>query len=185
MARQIGLEKLYYAVLKKDDGTGVEYDALVEIPQIIELSTTDTSAEYTFYSNNRIEESKKKTTGSDLEIELGYMTPKLESDLLGKKMDKGKKYTSTNDVAREVALLYSVSKSDGTFDYRVFYKTSLARTERKNKTSEDNIESANVKLTGKAIPLANNNHVDMEISTDCTVEGAKEIIDNFFKKVQL
>lgn len=185
--RRIGFKNLHYAKLTADSSGKPTYGEVVKIPKCINIKTSDEYGEYTFYSEDTVEESGKKLVKSEIEIEVGYITNKLKADLTGIRYDaaSGKTYKGTTSNQPIVAILYEMPRSDGESDYRVLYKCTFAIEESEAKTIEDGVESSNFILKGVAVPLATTGDVDMEISSDDTAEGANDIITNFFKAVQV
>ena len=185
--RRIGFKNLHYAKLTADESESPQYGAVTKIPKCINIKTSDEYGEYTFYSEDTVEESGKKLVKSEIEIEVGYITNKLKADLTGIRYDaaSGKTYKGTTSNQPIVAILYEMPRSDGESDYRVLYKCTFAIEESEAKTIEDGVESSNFILKGVAVPLATTGDVDMEISSDDKASGASEIITNFFKTVQV
>ena len=189
MARCIGTKNLHYALLTSD-GSGIEpmYDSMEKIPKVINFKTTDNYAEYTFYSEDGVEETGKKLVSVEIEIEVGYIGNKLKSDITGVTYDPttGKTYKNSNMVQPAIAIAYEMTKSAGApSDYRVLYKCNLSIDESESTTTEDGIESNNFVLKGIAVPLSYNGNVDMEINGEEVAEGAQEVINNFFTEIQL
>ena len=187
MARQEGLSKLYYALLTKDQyGAAPTWEAPVEIPQIIEISTQDTKTTYKWYSNNAIEESGEQVDAVSVNVELGYATTELLATLCGNTYDPetGAKKRKSNDIQPELALLWENTKSNGASDYRVLYRGVLSVDSKTNRTKEESKTSANVFLTGTFVPLKSTKDIDLEISTDDT-NADSEMLNNFFTEVQI
>lgn len=190
MARRIGNKNLHYAPLTKDElGVGgLTYGKPERIPKVISFKTSDEYADYTFYSDDGVEETGKRLVKSEIEIEVGYIQNKLKAALTGIKYDEstGKTYKNTNVSQPAIALMYEMSKSDGAkSDYRVLYKCILSIEESESTTIEDGVESNTFVLKGTAIPTINTGDLDMEIDGEDAAEGAAAIIEDFFTEVQL
>lgn len=187
MARAIGVKNLYYAKLLTDpiDGGTPTYETPVRVPKLLKFGTSNNYTSYAFYSDDITEEAGESLQTETVSIELGYLTNQMKADILGYVYDeKGRLMTSASVTQPSVALLYEISLSDGTSDYRVIYNCRLKQTEVENTTQGDSIESADVVLEGTAIPLKSLRIFDMLISSG-DEKADLNVIDNFFKNVQL
>lgn len=187
MARRIGFKNISVAKLTSDTDSQPCYQEYVKVPGAISLKTSDEYGEYTFYSDDAIEESGKKLVKSEIEIEVGYITNELKATLTGIKYDpeSGKTYKNANATQPIFALAYEMPKSNGKSDLRVIYKCTFSIEESESTTIEDGIESNNFVIKGTAVPLTSNGNLDMEISTDDDAEGAETVIESFFRTVQV
>lgn len=187
MARAIGIKNLHYAKLTKDDyGATPTFDAPKRVEKLINFGTTNNYSEYSFYSDDIIEEAGEALQSEAISIEIGYLPNDLKAALTGNEYDpeNGTYVTKTNVQQPAIALLYEIALSDGSSDYRVLYNCKLKLTEQQNSTQSDSIESSNVMLEGLAIPLKSTGVFDMQISSaDSAADN--NIITNFFKTVQL
>lgn len=178
--RQTGVRNLYYAVINE----GGTYETPKRIEGLQEISTTNTYSEYSFYSDNMVDSSGKALSSVELSLTLKGLDPKIEAELMGKEYDEatGVMTTSVTDASKEVALMYEITTLEGQPSYyRVLYNCKLYRDDSTNSTQGDSIESADVTLTGVAIPRAKDGIVDRVI--DGAVEGASTIVSTFFTKV--
>lgn len=183
MSRRIGCKNLHYAIVTKGENGQVSYGTPVPIKKLISVKTTDQFAEYTFYSDDSTEESSRKLTGCEIEIEVGALDNKTKSALTGVTFKEGKLIRKANDASPTVALLWEITRSEGDkSEYRVLYRCSLSLKDAENTTIEDSIESNNMILTGNAIP-DENGVVDLEIYGGDV--GAESLVTNFFKAVVL
>lgn len=187
MARAIGVKNLHYAELLTDEaGKVATFATPTRIEKLINFGTTNNYSEYSFYSDDIIEEAGEALQSEAISIELGYLPNKLKAAITGNEYieDKGIYVTRANVQQPAIALLYEIALSDGTSDYRVLYNCKLKLTEQSNATQSDSIESSNVTLEGLAIPLKSIHAFDMQISSgDSSADDT--IIKNFFKAVQL
>lgn len=187
MARAIGVKNLHYAPLTADQVGGTPtFGPVKKIEKLISFGTTNNYSEYSFYSDDVIEEAGETLQSEEISIEIGYLPNSLKAALTGNeyKVEKGVYVTKANAQQPAIALMYEISLSDGTSDYRVLYNCKLKITEQTNETQGDGIESSTYTLEGLAIPLKSLGIFDMQISSGD--EAADEtIITNFFTTVQL
>lgn len=187
MARAIGVKNLHYATLSTDQvGSAPTFGAVTKIDKLISFGTTNNYSEYSFYSDDIIEEAGETLQSEEISIEIGYLPNELKAALTGNeyKVEKGVYVTKANAKQPAIALLYEISLSDGESDYRVLYNCKLKITEQSNETQGDGIESSTYTLEGLAIPLKSLGIFDMQISSGDSAAD-ETIITNFFKTVQL
>lgn len=187
MARAIGVKNLHYAPLSADPlGGSPTFGKPTRIEKLINFGTSNNYSEYTFYSDDIVEEAGESLQSESISIEIGYLPNALKAALTGNeyKAEKGIYVTKANVQQPAIALLYEISLSDGSSDYRVLYNCKLKITEQSNETQGDSIESSTYTLEGLAIPLKSLGIFDMQISS--ADDAADEtIITNFFESVQL
>lgn len=169
MSRIIGCRDLHIAPLLTDPiGGKPTYGKPVRVPSLINISITDSVEQSKFYSDDTVEQAFSKTSGKEVNIELGYITNALEATITGKTIDeKGVLIQKSGDAPKEVALLFRAPKSkDGAFRYICLYKGTLAKTESEYATQEDSVESSNVTLTGTFISLLSTGQMSATADTD-------------------
>lgn len=184
MARIIGCRDLHIAKLVADPVGGEPvYEEPVKVPSLINISISDTVEQSKFYSDDTIEQSFNKTSGKEVNIELGYITNELEALITGKEIDEnGVLIQSSDNAPIEVALLFRAPKSkDGAFRYLCLYRGTLSRTESEFNTQEDSVESSTVSLTGTFIPLLSNGQI--AATADSDDEQTAEAIASWFTTV--
>lgn len=181
MSRRISISKLYYATRTVGVGGQVTYGKPVQIPKFISIKTTDATSSYTFYSDGGVEEANNKLNKVEGEIELGYLDAELRKALFGNSLETGLLKRNSKDVAANVAIMYSMLRSDGEYDFRVLYNCTLSLSESEGATMEEDVESANFKLNFVASPNENGD-IDAESSTDAK-EGTFTDEAKFFANV--
>ena len=187
MARAIGVKNLHYAPLSADPLGGTPtFGKPTRIEKLINFGTSNNYSEYAFYSDDIVEEAGESLQSESISIELGYLPNELKAALTGNHYiaEKGIYVTKAKAPQPAIALLYEISLSDGTSDFRVLYNCKLKITEQTNATNGEGVESSNVTLEGVAIPLKSLGIFDMQIST-ADEAADSTIIENFFKTVQL
>lgn len=181
-----GCELLAIAPLTINSDNTYSYEKPIMVPELEQITVTDTYAEASNYADNKQNIYKKKKTGADISITLTYLTKLLEAKLMGKKYNKGEVLSKNDDIQIAVAVLYKKIYSDGSYDLIVYYNVKLAKDDNSSTTSGESIEFAKVKLSGKVSPLPNGN-IDYTIASD-EVEASntnlQNKIKNFFEEVQ-
>lgn len=158
------------------------FDAPQPIKDLEEFNYTYTYAEGSNYADNQQNIYMKKPTGADLGLVFSDLPLKMESILMGKKYHSGGITTNTNNKAKQVALLFQETYSDGSYINKVFYNSKLSKDEKSGKTEGENIEFTPINLTGRALPL-DNGDIDYSLdSSDPAVD--KTQLDKWFTEVQ-
>lgn len=181
MARRISISKLYYATRTVAPGGQVTYGTPTQIPKFISIKTTDSVSSYTFYSDGGVEESNNKLNKIEGELELGYLDAELRKVLFGNDLTTGLLKRNAKDVATNVAIMYSMLRSDGEYDFRVLYNCTLSLSESEGATMEEDVEGQTFKLNFVASPNENGD-LDGESSTTAK-EGTYSDEAKWFAKV--
>ncbi|KAI3350149.1 major tail protein [Clostridium botulinum] len=171
--------------LAKRTTTGglIAFETPIPLEGLEDISLTNNYAEGSAFSDNVQDTNIKKPSFIDIAITLRELSNELEAFIMGKKYVNGKKVTCVTDSAPSLALLYQQTNSDGTYTNRVLYNCTLARDEVSNTTTTDSISFDSVKLSGKAIPLADGN-LDLTMESDDPGIDAEELA-KFFEEVVL
>lgn len=123
MAVTIGLDSIYYAILTKDEVTGVEYETPKRYQGAIQLTSTPTTNTATLYADDQA--SEVATSMGDITVTLNMkdLPASVAADLLGSEIDEnGVLLSSAQDNAPYVAIGFRSLKSDGTYRYVWLYK---------------------------------------------------------------
>lgn len=179
--RAVGCKNLYYALVTVgEDGTET-YGTPKKIVGLQEFSTTNNYSEYTFYSDDQVDESGKSLTSVELALVIKGIDPQVEADIMGKEYDEttGVLTTSVDDQQKSIALMYEITTLGDSY-FRVLYNCKLAKDEMNSTGKTDNVESNDISLSGMAIP---NSKGKVDRVVDAAVTGSSAIVSNFFKSV--
>lgn len=143
--RIVGLKNIHIA---KKTGPGA-YDAPKRLEGAKTFNTTNEVSETSFYSDDVMDHYFKSATSMDIEIELAYLTPEMESLIMGKTLVNGALVSSTEDVANEFAIIYELTTLKEPIR-RVIYDCTLSKDDLNSATKADSVEEQLVTLTGKA-----------------------------------
>lgn len=187
MSRIIGVNSLYIAKLLTDNEEGATWEAPVRIPSVISLDITDNKEDVTFYSDDAVEQVLPAFSGSEVAIELGYLTNELEAIITGNTYKDGMFMQNSDAIAENYALLFKAPKSKGGERYVCLYKGVLSRSEENYAGKGESIESSNVNLTGVFMPLDYNHNTKFKIDTDDEklTEAGKTLVKNWFTTVPM
>lgn len=179
--RAVGCKNLHYAVGTIGEEGILTYDTPKRVVGLQEFSTTNNYSEYTFYSDDQVDESGKSLTSVELALIVKGLDPTIEADFMGKEYDEtsGVLTTSVDDQQKVIALMYEITTLGKSY-FRVLYNCKLAKDEMNSTGKTDNVESNDVSLSGMAIP---NSKGKVDRIVDAEVAGSTEIVSSFFTKV--
>lgn len=180
--RIIGLKNIHIAEMT---APGV-YDTPIKVAGAKTFNTTNEVSENAFYSDDIMDYYSKNITSMELEIELAYLTPELESKITGKKMVNGVLISGAEDVASSFAIIYEMTTLKEPIR-RVIYDCVLSKDEQSSSTKTDSVEEQLITLSGKAKP-AEDGCFDAVLDRNHIPVGEEEkfekIWNNFFDEVQ-
>ncbi len=146
---QIGLDKLYYAPVTKDDATAYTATAPVYLAPVATAKVSTTRNTNTQYADDGVFDSSSAESESSVEVEVTNI-PLATAALL-----TGKTYNTTNgmliegsgSVAPEYALLFRSKKSNGKYRYVCYLKGKFTLADEEFATLEASPAPKLAKLT--------------------------------------
>ena len=147
----IGLDNLYYAVMTKDDNTGVAYQAPVKVAGAINIKVDPKQNSATLYADNGPAETMSAMGEIALEIEASDILLDDQATLLGHAVAGGVIVKKTTDIAPYVALGFKSKKSNGKYRYNWLFKGKFEEPSIENGTTEDKPKFQTPKVKGTFI----------------------------------
>jgi phi13 family phage major tail protein len=151
---QVGLKNLYYAVLTKDDATGVSYLAPVKIAGAINAKISPKSNTEVLYADDGPDETATALGEIDVEFEAKDISLTDQAALLGHSIVGGVMLKKATDVAPYVALGFMSKKSNGQYRYIWLTKGMFALPDQEYATGEDKPKFQTPKLKGTFVKRA-------------------------------
>lgn len=148
---QIGLRDLYYAILTKDDSTGVAYQTPVLIAGAINAKISPKSNTETLYADDGPAETATSLGDITIELEAKDLTLEGQAALLGHTISGGVIVKKSTDIAPYVAIGFKSLKSNGKYRYIWLLKGKFQLPENEYKTQEDKPEFQTAKITGSFV----------------------------------
>jgi phi13 family phage major tail protein len=148
---QVGLKNLYYAVLTKDDATGVSYLAPVKIAGAINAKISPKSNTEVLYADDGPDETATALGEIDVEFEAKDISLADQAALLGHSIVGGVMLKKATDVAPYVALGFMSKKSNGQYRYIWLTKGMFALPDQEYATGEDKPKFQTPKLKGTSL----------------------------------
>lgn len=125
MAR-VGIEKLFYSILTKDDTTTLTYGVPVYLPGVKEITVNPKQNTEKIYAENKVWEQDTSLESIEVGINLADLTNAEKAKLLGHTLAaEGGIFAGGKDSAPYIALLYKANLSGGGYRYQVLYKGKL------------------------------------------------------------
>lgn len=143
---RIGLNNLVYAVLTKDDATGVAYGPVKPLADIASLDINPTVNSNSYYANDGVSEIATALGETGLSLEVKSVPLAVRAELLGHSYANGQLEISGSDTPPYVAVGFKSLQSDGTYYYVWAYKGKFKVQAQSFKTKAENIEFSGVKL---------------------------------------
>lgn len=164
---KIGLEKLYYALVTKDDDADLTYETPVYLPGVKEISVNPTAQTTKLYAENKLWEQESAIDEIQASIDLADLSNKESAVLLGQTVaTEGGIFASDGDSAPYVALLYKANKSNKQARYQVLYKGKFSLPQETSKTKEGQTEFQTPKMSAIFQPTINNGNWKYQVDTD-------------------
>jgi len=151
---QVGLKNLYYALLTKDDATGVSYLAPVKIAGAINAKISPKSNTEVLYADDGPDETATALGEIDVEFEAKDISLTDQAALLGHSIVGGVMLKKATDVAPYVALGFMSKKSNGQYRYIWLTKGMFALPDQEYATGEDKPKFQTPKLKGTFVKRA-------------------------------
>lgn len=182
----IGVRDVVFCLLKKDDATGVQYDASVHsAPGVIEIGLTpNVSSEQLAADDNPAFEMMSAFDTLDVSFTVNALDKELSALLLGHTVDSnGVLIEASDDVAPYVAMGFKSAKSDGTDKYIWLYKGKFTPSDQTFRTKEQGTVNWNTPaLSATFGPRDNDKRMKADIDT--SDEGVSATtVSSFFATV--
>lgn len=163
----IGLEKLYYSKITKDDASGLTFSVPKYLPGVKEIKISPKVSTEKLYAENKLWE--QATTLEDVEatVNLADLSSEESADLLGQTIaTEGGVYASADDTAPYIALLYKANKSNGKSRYGVLYKGKMELPDDSAKGAEGKTDFQTPEMKSTFQPLQNNGMWKYQVDED-------------------
>lgn len=179
----IGLEKLYYALITKDDETALTYETPVYLPGVKEIKVSPKVSTEKLYAENKLWEQDTALDEVEVAINLTDLTNSERANLLGHTAAaEGGVFAKENDQAPYIALLYKANKSNDEARYQVLYKGKFELPEDNSKGKEGKTEFQTPEMKGLFQPTQNNGIWKYQVDTD-DPDCPETIDSDFFASV--
>lgn len=170
----VGVNKLHYAILKKDDATGVEYETPVRIAGVINVNLSRTTNSNTLYADDSPYEAATSYGGTSISIEVADLPLEAQAALLGHELKDGVLIRKSTDQAPYVAILFESTLADGTTQYVKALKGVFRVPNEEYNTKTDSPEFKTLTIEADFISRKYDHRVDMTVRSSDS-DAAKHI----------
>lgn len=153
MSNFINVDKLYYALMTKDDATGVAYSAPKAIPGTQKIAVDPATGRAPFYADGFIQEYGQTLGEIKVTLDLSTVPLAVQADLLGHALDGvGGMINKSTDQAPYVAIMYRRKKANGKFRYVKILKCLFGESKDDAETATASPKFQNDSFGGVALP---------------------------------
>ncbi|MCS1351147.1 major tail protein [Mechercharimyces sp. CAU 1602] len=172
---QVGLKDLYVAILTKDDGTGVEYEAPFKLAPAVNAKVSPKVESAVDYGDDGAVETATALGEIDVELEVNSLTIGSYEKLMGHTYMNGMLVKNADDISPYVALGFRSAKGDGSEVFVWLYKGRFQAAEQEYKTKEGNIQFQHPKLKGTFVNRSYDNNWMISGDSSDTEFGLKDM----------
>lgn len=179
----IGLEKLYYSKITKDDTTGLTFGNPVYLPGVKEIKISPKVNTEKLFAENKLWEQATSLDDIEVSVNLADLTNAQTADLLGATLaTEGGVFSSDDDIAPYIALLYVANKSNGKKRYGILYKGRMNLPDDSAKGAEGKTDFQTPEMKSTFQPLQNNGMWKYQVDED-DADCPTDIETKFFASV--
>lgn len=183
MSNFISVDNLHYAILTKDDVTGVTYGAVKRLAAAAKISVEPEVKSATFDADGITNERVQVNNGGKISLDVETLPLEVQADLLGHRLDgKGGMTYSSSDVAPYVAILYRRTKGNGKSRYVRVVKCMFQDPKQDGETSGNNIKVQNDSIEGAFFPRIFDKKDRYTVDEEST--GYTDVSSTFFTAVE-
>ncbi|SKC62505.1 major tail protein [Maledivibacter halophilus] len=137
----IGVRELYFAILNKDDETGVEYEPPERIKGLMNITLDPQISEGKLYGDDTLTESYSQISEVNVEFGVNDLSDEQRAKLFGIAMNEdGVVEEGRDNDIPYIALAFKSKKSNGKFRYYWLYKGKLSYSQEQFEGTKDSIE---------------------------------------------
>lgn len=163
----IGLRDMHYALLTKDDSTGVTYSEPVKIPGAIQANINPNSSLETLFADDGPSETAASLGQIELEAIAKDFPLDVQAILLGHAaLVAGVLKRKSGDTPPFVAFGFKSLKSNGKYRYVWLVKGKFQQPERQNETKGDTVNFQTPTMAGSFLKRDNDDIWIMEADED-------------------
>lgn len=116
-ANRFNIKRSVYALITKDDSTGVIHGPIKEFGEPMQVQLTPTYASGTLYGGGVKTEDITKITGITMKFDANKIPIEVRAEIGGHKYENGELVESADDQAKDIAVGYQVEETNGHSEY--------------------------------------------------------------------
>ncbi|MFU1798209.1 major tail protein [Paenibacillus azoreducens] len=179
----VGLKNMHYAILKKDDASGVEYGTPKKLAPAISANLEPSVNSATLNADDGPILTANALGEIKLELEVSDVPFDVQADILGQKIDPntGMIIDNADDQAPELALGFERTMDDGSSRYTWLLRGKFMLNKEEAKTKEGTPSFQTPKIEGTFLKRAFDGN--WRFRADSNNEKSADLIKNWFKAV--
>ena len=167
---KIGVKKLYYALLTKDDETGVTYGTPKRIVGLNTIDINPTVQRATAYGDDVPLETASAISEITVSLDSVYLPLEDKASLLGHTVTDGVMVSKTDDESPYVAIMFESKQTKGAIQYEKLLKGKFSESQETFNTKGENINYQLHSLEGSFVARAHDGEWrKTTVSTDTTL----------------
>lgn len=168
MGYRVNIKNFHYALLTKDDSTGVTYDTVNAIPGLMSLKMTPSLAEGKLYGDGIVRDQMSKIDSIAVEMEINKVPIEDRAAMLGQTCTNGVIEESESDEAPYLAIAFEIEKTGSGAEFVWLYKGKLSPIEdnTQQKTNSLTYQSQTAKF--EFVPRENDGKIRKFADSDGT-----------------
>ncbi len=147
----VGISNFHFALLTKDDETGVEYDAMQGIKGLISVNINPASNSSTLYADNGPFDTATTLGEVEVSVNLADLTLEQQAAILGHTIEGGVLVSKASDDAPYLGCAFESLKANGKTRYIKLLKGKFQEPQEQTNTKADKIEFQTPTITGKFV----------------------------------
>lgn len=186
---KIGVQQLWaFPIETEVEGALPTYGEPFRIAKAIQVDLTPNVVEGSLDGDDTQIEYETAITRYDISLNIDDLSAKVESELLGKKIDTlGGVSSGVNDEAPYFAVAFRIPRSKGVgggFEYRILYRTRFASGYAESfQTKGENINFQTPTLTGRSLARDYDQQYNYKLTDDGTKPEVKAVTAKWFEEV--
>jgi len=130
----VGLKNVVYALLTKDDATGIIYSLVKPLVGAMTAKISPKTVSVPISSDDVVSEMIYFTGTTDMEFQQKNVPLEAQADLLGHQIVGGIMIRNSADIAPEVAMGYMSKKSNGAYEYDWYLKGKFEEPDKEHES---------------------------------------------------
>jgi phi13 family phage major tail protein len=179
---RFNIKNLHYALLTKDDATGVTYGAIKAIPGMMSIKMVPKSIDGKVYGDGSVKDQQSMIESIDVDLEMNKIPLENRAEMQGNTYSAGVSDEKDTDKAPDLALGFEIEHTDGKSEYVWLHKGKLAPIGDEVKQREGKIEYGTQKSKFTFIPR-DNDHGLRKIADSGAADFVASVATGWFTAV--
>lgn len=152
----LGLDKLYYGLVTKDDTTGFTVGTIYPLPGAKTLSYNRAASLATNFADDKAFEQMETTGEKGITLSIVDLLPEDEARILGRTYLNGAIQEGSADASPDICIMGRTKLNGGKYGYFVYYKVKFGKPNSEDATQEASPAPRTVTMEGRVSDLIYN-----------------------------